>query len=74
MMTCESCHSRILESRQTAEVNLPGIETCRRCHKEAGAMQAAAEGRCYECHSYHDWRKEQPLKGKFDLNALRAGN
>lgn len=73
MMTCESCHSRIAESKQTAEVNLPGIETCRRCHKEAGMSQAAAEGRCYECHSYHDWRKEQPLKGKFDLNALRTG-
>src|SRR5271165_6604486 len=73
MMTCESCHSRISESKQTSDVNLPGIETCRRCHKEGGAMKGAAAGRCYECHSYHDWRKEQPLKAKFDLNALRAG-
>lgn len=74
MMTCESCHSHISESNQTADVNLPGIETCRRCHKDAGMSQAAAEGRCYECHSYHAWKKEQPLKGTFNLDALRAGN
>jgi len=72
MMTCESCHSHISESKATSDVNLPGIETCRRCHKERGAMANAAEGRCYECHSYHDWRNEQPVKGKFDLNALTA--
>ena len=74
MMTCESCHSGISGSKLTSDVNLPKIETCRRCHKESGALKGAAEGRCYECHSYHDWRKEQPLKGKFDVNALRAGS
>ena len=72
MMTCESCHSHISESKLTSDVNLPGIETCRRCHKEQGAMKHAAVGRCYECHSYHDWRKEQPLKGKFDLTTLTS--
>jgi len=72
MMTCESCHSRISESKETSQVNLPGIDTCRRCHKDGGAMSNAAEGRCYECHSYHDWRKEQPVKGKFDLNTLTS--
>lgn len=72
MMTCESCHSRIYESNQTSDVNLPGIETCRRCHKQGGAMANGAEGRCYECHAYHDWRKEQPVKGKFEVNVLTS--
>ncbi len=44
MMTCESCHSRISESKQTSDVNLPGIETCRRCHKEGGAMKGGSRG------------------------------
>lgn len=72
MMTCESCHSHVPESKLTSDVNLPGIDTCRRCHKDGGAMANAAEGRCYECHSYHDWRKEQRTKGKFDLTTLTS--
>jgi hypothetical protein len=72
MMTCISCHSRTPQSKQTADVNLPGIETCRTCHAVGGAAKNAAEGRCFECHSYHDWRKEERIKGKFDLATLRG--
>ena len=70
MMTCESCHAHISDSKLTSDVNLPGIETCRRCHKQEGPMANAAEGRCYECHSYHDWPKEQLVKPNHDLNTL----
>ena len=72
MMTCVSCHSGIPQSRQTGDVNLPGIATCRKCHQAAGATAHAAEGRCFECHSYHDWRQEQRIQGKYDLAVLRA--
>jgi len=72
MMKCDSCHARVSESKLTSDVNLPGIETCRRCHKQDEGKTDAAEGRCYECHSYHDWRKEKLVQGKFDLNTLTS--
>lgn len=72
MMTCTACHTRIPQSRATGDINLPGIELCRNCHEQAGRSAHAAEGRCFECHSYHDWRKEKPVKGKFDIAHLRS--
>jgi hypothetical protein len=30
-------------------------------------MRLAAEGRCFECHSYHDWRKERRVSGVMDI-------
>src|SRR5205807_985042 len=73
MMSCTSCHSRAPSSRQTADVLLPSIQTCRQCHLELGSRAQAAEGRCFECHVYHKWNNEQPGKGKFDIPPLRAG-
>jgi hypothetical protein len=67
MLTCEACHSNIRNSRATADTNLPGIALCRTCHKQAGAARNAAEGRCFECHSYHDWRMEQRTNGIMQL-------
>ena len=67
MLTCVACHSTIPNSRQTSDTNLPGIALCRQCHKQAGASEQAAEGRCYECHSYHDWRKERRTNGIMDI-------
>jgi hypothetical protein len=67
MLTCEACHSTIRTSRLTADTNLPGIALCRTCHKEAGPAANAAEGRCFECHSYHDWRKERRVNGNMQV-------
>ncbi len=72
MMTCTACHTRTPLSRDTSDVSLPGIELCRNCHKEAGREVRAAEGRCFECHAYHDWRQEKPTPGKFDVVQLRG--
>ncbi len=63
MLACIACHTTIPKSRKTSDINLPGIELCRQCHKQAGASAQAAEGRCFECHSYHDWRKERRING-----------
>ena len=71
-LTCTACHDRTPESRQTADILLPGIATCRSCHEDGGERQDAANGRCSECHSYHDWTKERPTKGKFTIPQLRA--
>jgi len=72
LLTCTACHTRTPESRQTADILLPGIASCRDCHEDGGAKHDAASGRCSECHSYHDWTKERPTKGKFTIPQLRA--
>ncbi len=72
MMSCAACHTRTPESRETADVLLPGIATCQQCHRAEGAAKEAAEGRCFECHQYHDWTKARPLKGGFTIQQLRG--
>ena len=72
MMKCTACHTTIPQSRRTSDINIPGIEICRDCHQQKGPGKQAAEGRCFECHSYHDWRQEQRVPGRFDIRQLRG--
>jgi predicted CXXCH cytochrome family protein len=72
MMACDSCHAAARNSRDTANVLIPAIATCRQCHKQQGARVEAAEGRCFECHDYHKWVDEKPVKGKYNIPQLRA--
>jgi hypothetical protein len=72
LLTCTACHDRTPESRQTADILLPSIASCRSCHEDNGPQHDAASGRCSECHAYHDWIKEQPSKGNFTIPELRA--
>jgi hypothetical protein len=68
MVQCISCHAKANESRETADVLIPGIQTCRQCHR---AGQDAAEARCFECHTYHDWSKEKPVAGKYTVKQIQ---
>jgi hypothetical protein len=72
LLTCTACHTQTPDSRQTADILLPGIKSCRDCHEDGGPRHDAASARCSECHSYHDWTKERPTKGKFTIPQLRA--
>lgn len=72
LLTCTSCHEKTPDSRLTSDILLPGIASCRRCHQDSGPRHDAASARCSECHSYHDWSKEKPTKGKFTIPQLRA--
>jgi hypothetical protein len=74
MLACTSCHTRSAQSRQTADILLPGIATCRGCHQEAGPEHDAADGRCSECHQYHNWRKEQFPKNNLTIQQLRGSS
>ena len=74
MLACVSCHTHIPNSRQTSDINIPGIALCRQCHKQGGASQLAAEGHCFECHSYHDWRKERPITGIMEMAQPKTSN
>jgi hypothetical protein len=55
-LACTDCHAAP-SSRETADVLLPGIETCRRCHGGGPAAAAAdrerVPSRCVDCHDYH---------------------
>jgi len=68
--TCESCHVKALTSKETSDVLLPGIATCKTCHAPGPEH---AESRCFECHTYHDWAKRKEVAPKFTLPALRTG-
>jgi hypothetical protein len=72
MMSCSACHARATDSRDTTSVLLPGIQTCQQCHRPQGPAKEAAEGRCFECHQYHDWTKAKPTKGGFTIQQLRG--
>ena len=72
MMSCTACHARTPDSRETSDVLLPSIDTCERCHQPRGPAKEAAEGRCFECHQYHDWTKAKPAPGHFTIQQLRA--
>ena len=74
MMTCESCHTKATSSHETVDVLLPSIKTCQECHREQGPAKEFAEGSCFECHQYHNWRDEQPVKGKYDVHQLRSAS
>jgi hypothetical protein len=67
MVQCASCHTKANESRETSDVLIPGVQTCRQCHR---AGKDAAEARCFECHVYHDWSKEKPVAGKYSIRQL----
>ncbi|MBI3665834.1 MAG: hypothetical protein HY236_06350 [Acidobacteria bacterium] len=68
MLACTACHVQTATSEKTSEVLLPGIATCQQCHRSGRAE--AAEARCFECHLYHDWTQEKPVKGKFTVPQL----
>ena len=72
MLTCVACHGQTPDSRDTADILLPGIASCRSCHQVRGPRHDAARGNCSECHAYHEWRLEQPIKGKFTIPQLQA--
>jgi hypothetical protein len=72
MLACTACHTSIPDSRKTSDINIPEIALCRQCHKQGGASKLAAEGRCFECHSYHDWRKERRINGIMEMARPKA--
>ncbi|MGD0403205.1 MAG: hypothetical protein ABSB66_08410 [Candidatus Acidiferrales bacterium] len=71
LVKCEECHSAARKSQETADVLLPGIRTCEQCHHSGSE---AAEARCFECHTYHDWSKEKPAQGSLTLFELKRSS
>jgi hypothetical protein len=76
MVRCASCHTKSVTSRETADVLIPGVETCRQCHVTATSAQTeyVAEGSCFECHEYHQWEKRHSIKPRFSISELLGKN
>lgn len=71
---CVSCHTKTPQSKETADVLIPGIATCRQCHSSHQAVATeSADARCSACHEYHDWSKEKPAGGKYTIPKLLHG-
>ena len=55
---CTACHTGVLKSKLAADVNIPGVASCRECHgapaKSWLSSAAKAEASCDTCHAYHD--------------------
>ena len=60
---CDSCHAKAVDSKETEDVLLPGIASCRSCHKFDGGARTA----CTECHLYHDRASYQKRGGTLRL-------
>ena len=73
LVDCESCHAQTRKSTETADVLLPGIETCRQCHQRVTEMGSAADARCFECHQYHNWSQQRRLKAPYTIPQIRGG-
>jgi hypothetical protein len=67
MLVCTECHPAT-GSTTAADVLLPRIDTCRKCH----TPQVGVRSDCVECHGYHHRGPESDWKGTFTIpEALR---
>ncbi len=50
---CSDCHTGVDHSETSADVMLPGIESCRTCHGSGNAGQGKLASTCITCHKFH---------------------
>jgi hypothetical protein len=72
LLECESCHTETRKSKETGDILLPGIATCRTCHRREQEVGTGADARCSECHVYHDWSKKRPVKTPYSIPQIRG--
>jgi predicted CXXCH cytochrome family protein len=58
---CGDCHAGAAKSQTSADVNLPGIETCRSCHGGANAGAGQLASTCITCHEFHRAREARVM-------------
>ncbi len=71
-LDCLACHAQAKTSAVSADVLLPGIDTCFQCHRSQriadGKTRGGARFDCTECHRYH--HGDNPLEG---IGAAKRG-
>lgn len=68
LVECAECHTDAARSEVTADVLLPGVATCQKCHNQSASSASAA---CSECHVYHDWSQAKPVKSAYTISQLK---
>lgn len=70
-VTCTSCHTKARASKETSDVLLPGIETCRLCHRGDAREVGSAQSGCFLCHQYHNWsHPSRRVNGNYTIPEL----
>ena len=66
LSACTTCHKSAPQSKQSSDVLMPSIQTCRSCHGGASDVTKLASD-CGMCHRFH-----LPGRGSFDAGARSA--
>ena len=72
LLECESCHTETRKSKETSDILVPGIATCRTCHRREQETGEGADARCSECHVYHDWSHLKRVKTPYTIPQIRG--
>lgn len=67
MVSCQSCHA-VEASATSADINLPGIKSCRECHSPSSSTNGAGDS-CVLCHVYHQ-KSALPANGRLQPGDL----
>jgi len=70
---CKDCHEKVDASETSADINLPGIETCRQCHGGANAGEGQLASTCITCHEFHRAEEARVLT-RSEAPAQRPGS
>jgi hypothetical protein len=50
---CEDCHESVATSKSSADIAIPAIASCRKCHAGAEAEPGKVASTCIACHGFH---------------------
>lgn len=50
---CEDCHESVVTSKSSADVAIPSIATCRKCHAGGEPEPNKVASTCIACHGFH---------------------
>jgi pSer/pThr/pTyr-binding forkhead associated (FHA) protein len=51
---CADCHALAGESQKVSDLSLPGIDSCKGCHRASGEYAGRGIETCQTCHYYHE--------------------
>ena len=69
-LDCAACHVKAGTSQKTADVLIPGIESCQSCHNGDPKQVGRSENSCFLCHQYHDWKQRKGTPGRYTIPQL----
>ena len=68
-MECAACHTNVLNSEKTSDVNLPDKASCVTCHSAKGGVVST----CVTCHDFHNKSPEHDVAANSALRQMMLG-